>query len=158
MSEILCPKCGSDNVHADRKGFSTGKAIAGTIVGNPVIGAIAGTHGSSKIILTCLDCGRQFKPGEQMQVIRHNTDELPKGARVIERVDEERSYAIVCSYCGRKSSTEPGNCPQCGRRFTAPEKEAAKQAAIERANSGGSGCLGVLVALVIFGGVLVWIN
>lgn len=34
MSEdkIKCPKCKSSNVHAGNKGFSAGKAIAGTIL------------------------------------------------------------------------------------------------------------------------------
>lgn len=46
--EIKCPKCGSTQVHAGKRGW------------NIWTGAI----GSSKIVITCLKCGHKFKPGE----------------------------------------------------------------------------------------------
>ncbi|NBJ05066.1 hypothetical protein D1647_02540 [Alistipes sp. Z76] len=58
-----CPKCGSANIHADKKGFSAKKGIAGAILFGRY-GLLAGAVGSNKIRLTCLDCGYQFKPGE----------------------------------------------------------------------------------------------
>lgn len=58
-----CPKCGSSNIHADKKGYSIKKGlIGGILVGG--YGLLAGLTGSNKIRLTCLDCGFQFKPGE----------------------------------------------------------------------------------------------
>lgn len=57
-----CPKCLSTNLSANKKGFSTGKAIAGTILTGP-IGILAGGLGSGKIVVTCLNCGNKFKPG-----------------------------------------------------------------------------------------------
>ena len=58
-----CPKCGSANIHVDKKGFSAKKGIAGAILFGRY-GLLAGAVGSNKIRLTCLDCGYQFKPGE----------------------------------------------------------------------------------------------
>ncbi|GGH55559.1 hypothetical protein GCM10007423_63220 [Dyadobacter endophyticus] len=59
--EIKCPKCGSTQITANKKGFSLGKAIAGTVAVGPV-GAIAGVHGSSNIIISCLSCGHSWTP------------------------------------------------------------------------------------------------
>ena len=57
----MCPKCGSKNIYIDKKGGSTGKAIAGGLLtGNIFVAAAAGGIGANKIILTCLDCGKKF--------------------------------------------------------------------------------------------------
>ncbi len=45
---VKCPKCGSTQVHAEKRGWS----------------ALTGFIGSGKIVLTCLKCGNKFKPGE----------------------------------------------------------------------------------------------
>lgn len=59
-----CPKCGSSNIHTDKKGFSVKKSLAGGLLfGN--VGLLGGFVGSNKIRLTCLDCGYQFKPGDK---------------------------------------------------------------------------------------------
>lgn len=63
--QIRCPKCGSAQISADQKGFSVGKAVAGAVVAGG-IGLAAGGIGSKKVIITCLKCGHQFKPGEQL--------------------------------------------------------------------------------------------
>jgi len=62
-NNIVCPKCGSNQLTADKKGFSGGKAVAGAVLLGPV-GLLAGTHGSSNVNITCLACGHTFKPGE----------------------------------------------------------------------------------------------
>lgn len=59
-----CPKCGSSNIHADKRGFSTKKSLVGGILFGAV-GLLGGAVGSNKIRLTCLDCGNQFKPGDK---------------------------------------------------------------------------------------------
>lgn len=61
---VCCPKCGSRNVSANKKGFSFGKAVLGSCVGLDV-GLLAGGSGSNKIILTCMNCGYQWKPGKK---------------------------------------------------------------------------------------------
>jgi DNA-directed RNA polymerase subunit RPC12/RpoP len=43
-----CPKCGSWQVHAEKRGWNL----------------MFGDLGSSQIIVTCLKCGHRFKPGE----------------------------------------------------------------------------------------------
>ncbi len=62
--ELLCPKCGSKNLSANKKGFKVGKAIAGGIIAGGAGALIGGTAGSNKIQITCLNCGHIFKPGE----------------------------------------------------------------------------------------------
>ncbi len=47
MTEILCPKCKSADTHAEKRGWS----------------GLTGLIGSRKIVITCLACGNQFKPG-----------------------------------------------------------------------------------------------
>jgi len=60
-NDIKCPICGSEQIYADNKGFSAGKAVAGTILtGNLLVGAAAGSIGKDKIQLTCLKCGRRL--------------------------------------------------------------------------------------------------
>lgn len=62
-NQIQCPKCNSTQITANRKGFSGGKAIAGAILTGGV-GLLAGTIGSKKIVITCLNCGKSFAPGQ----------------------------------------------------------------------------------------------
>lgn len=62
---IKCPKCGSTQITANKKGFSGTKAATGIIIAGG-IGLAAGDIGSNKIIITCLKCGHQFKPGSQI--------------------------------------------------------------------------------------------
>jgi hypothetical protein len=61
--EIHCPKCGSTQVHANKKGYSIKKGVLGAIMTGG-LGLIAGLHNSNKIVLTCLSCGHTFNPGD----------------------------------------------------------------------------------------------
>lgn len=58
-----CPKCGSTSITADKKGFSLAKGAAG-VVAVGALGAVAAGHGKNKVICTCLNCGKQWKPGK----------------------------------------------------------------------------------------------
>ena len=62
--EIKCPKCNSKDLYADKKGFSGRKAVFGGLLTGG-IGLLAGTLGSNKIFITCLNCGNKFTPGTQ---------------------------------------------------------------------------------------------
>lgn len=62
--KVKCPKCGSDQLTAEKHGFSLGKAAGGAILTGGV-GLLAGFHGSGKIDITCLKCGHVFKPGNK---------------------------------------------------------------------------------------------
>ncbi|MDU5108881.1 MAG: TM2 domain-containing protein [Clostridium sp.] len=61
--EVCCPRCGSTSLSANKKGWSLGKGIAGAVLINPIGGVATGMIGKNKIIITCLKCGKQFKPG-----------------------------------------------------------------------------------------------
>ncbi len=64
--EIRCPKCGSSQLTANKKGFSGKQAVGGAILTGG-IGLLAGTIGSNKINITCLACGHQFRPGGDLE-------------------------------------------------------------------------------------------
>ena len=68
MEDIKCPKCGSAQISSQRKGFSGGKAVAGAVLTGG-IGLLAGTIGSNKVTISCLKCGNQFKPGQDMDSV-----------------------------------------------------------------------------------------
>ncbi|MBE2229953.1 MAG: hypothetical protein IAE96_04830 [Chitinophagaceae bacterium] len=84
---IKCPKCGSTQITANKKGFSGKKAVAGAILTGGV-GLLAGTIGSNKVKITCLGCGNEFRPGEGLKEgdTPHNQkppQEMTKGAWVV---------------------------------------------------------------------------
>lgn len=65
---MKCPKCKSENLTSNKKGFSGKKAVAGAVlVGG--IGVLAGTIGSGKVKITCLDCGYQYIAGEYQKEV-----------------------------------------------------------------------------------------
>lgn len=59
-----CPKCGSTSITANKKGFSATKGVLGLAV-SPLAGAIVGSTGKNKVIVTCLKCGHQWKAGKK---------------------------------------------------------------------------------------------
>ena len=63
--EAYCPKCGSTSLTANKKGYGIGKGLIGAaVIANP-IGLVAGNIGRQKVLVTCLNCGYQFKPGKK---------------------------------------------------------------------------------------------
>jgi hypothetical protein len=64
MEEIVCPKCHSNQLTANKKGFNNTNAALGMLTGNAVQGLALGMLGSNKIVITCLKCGNQFKTGD----------------------------------------------------------------------------------------------
>ena len=62
-NSVKCPKCGSTQITANKKGFSLGKAAVGSAVVLP-LGAVTGMIGKNKIYITCLKCGHSWKPGK----------------------------------------------------------------------------------------------
>lgn len=57
-----CPRCGSTQLAANKKGFGLGKAVAGGVLTGG-IGLLAGFIGSGKVLVTCIKCGKQWKAG-----------------------------------------------------------------------------------------------
>lgn len=61
-NEIVCPKCGSNQITAQNKGFGLGKAAVGGLMLGPV-GLLGGLIGSKKVNVICLKCGHKWEPG-----------------------------------------------------------------------------------------------
>lgn len=59
---LCCPACHSRELQPERRGFSTGRAIAGALIFGPY-GLLAGNAGASEEMLVCLKCGNRFKAG-----------------------------------------------------------------------------------------------
>lgn len=60
---IKCPNCHAQNITINPNNFSTGKAVVGTLLIGPM-GMLAGTAGSNKTRLVCLNCGHQWEIGK----------------------------------------------------------------------------------------------
>lgn len=61
LLSISYPKCYSRNIVTGTRGFSGKNAVTGAVLAGP-IGLVGGLHGSSKVQLTCLDCGHEWRP------------------------------------------------------------------------------------------------
>jgi hypothetical protein len=107
MENIKCPKCGSEQITANKKGFSGKKALVGGLLTGGV-GLLAGTLGSNKVVITCLNCGNEFSPGDK-KVNRpikpySNSTIVPdpvKDAQLIEFAKRDGKLAAVkfCKLC-----------------------------------------------------------
>ena len=65
MSEpIKCPKCNSDQLSANKHGYSLKKGIGGAVITGG-IGLLAGMHGANRVEITCLKCGHVFRPSNK---------------------------------------------------------------------------------------------
>ncbi|MEG2654915.1 MAG: hypothetical protein RSA29_04440 [Clostridium sp.] len=62
-NEARCPKCGSTSITANKKGFSLAKGALGVATVG-AYGVLAAGHGKNKVLVTCLKCGHQWKPGK----------------------------------------------------------------------------------------------
>jgi len=62
--ELRCPVCGSTHYTADKKGYGLGKGLFGRLLFG-VEGYVAGAAGANAIEITCLKCGKKWKPGER---------------------------------------------------------------------------------------------
>ena len=62
-NQLYCPFCGSSHLTVNKKGFGAGKALTCAVLTGG-IGLLAGFIGSGNVKITCLQCGRQWEPGE----------------------------------------------------------------------------------------------
>jgi len=110
QNQILCPKCGSNQLTANQKGFSGGKALAGAVLTGG-IGLLAGTIGSKDVIITCLSCGKQFKPGEGKTTTDsfvHAQGDLGEGhKKEILRIYSEKGWPSAASYAKQFKKMSP---------------------------------------------------
>ncbi|SHG31476.1 zinc ribbon domain-containing protein [Dysgonomonas macrotermitis] len=86
---MKCPKCNSTNLTSDKKGFSGRKAVAGAVLTGG-IGLLAGTIGSNKMMITCLNCGYKYKAGEYHSEKRKFDNERAINRRI---ANGEESFA-----------------------------------------------------------------
>ncbi len=61
---IRCPKCGSDQITANQKWYSAGKAVAWAVL-TGWIGLLGWFIGSKKVKITCLRCGNVWNAGDK---------------------------------------------------------------------------------------------
>lgn len=62
--KVRCPKCGSTQISANKKGFGLGKAaVGGALTGG--VGLLGGFIGSNKVEITCLLCGKKWIAGKK---------------------------------------------------------------------------------------------
>lgn len=150
---ITCPKCGSNLIHVDKRGFSAGKAIAGGLLtGNLLVAAAAGGIGKNKIELTCLKCGHKFKIGEENATSGYTTHKTSdytthKSPNITDaniKFEKQKTVKYRCD-CGKEAwlPTDSPICPVCGRRLTEGKK-------IQSDQNGRKGCfLTILFPIVI---------
>ncbi len=122
MSEVLCPKCGSDQITANKKGFSGKQAVAGAVLTGGV-GLLAGTIGSNKVRITCLSCGHQFKPGQGAK----SQDDFKK---------KNTNIGVIYDFLGKSSEIM---------------KDSTKKMRDKRKADKNSGCLVLVVVFVMIG-------
>lgn len=60
---VRCPRCGSTSITAHKKGFGLAKGAAGVFTFG-AYGVLAAGIGKNKVLITCLNCGKRFKPGK----------------------------------------------------------------------------------------------
>ncbi len=61
--EIICPMCKSASLSANKENFSQTRAAIGAAAFGAQ-GMLYGLGGSNNVVITCLACGYNFKPGE----------------------------------------------------------------------------------------------
>lgn len=141
---IKCPKCNSTQIHVDKRGFKTGRAIAGGLLtGNILVAAAAGGIGHDKIELTCLKCGCKFKIGELAPHSTHSPQKIKEfESHVIRPEEAEKTQMYRCD-CGKECCLPINSpiCPKCGRRLNDNHKFTPKHKS--------SGCAPVILFLII---------
>ena len=64
--KVLCPKCHSDQITANKKGANVKNAVIGGLLLGP-FGLAFGALGRNKVMITCLACGYTWPAGHPVQ-------------------------------------------------------------------------------------------
>jgi len=128
---LCCPKCGSRELHAEHKGFSGGKALAGALVTGG-IGLLAGTIGSRDTQITCLKCGNKFKAGEAV-VKRPGGDSVSEDETMVLSFLPAKLQAV-------KWYKERHNCGLSEAKDAVDAIAAKHSSELAYGNTSGSGC------------------
>ena len=117
-TEIRCPSCNSNQLTANKKGFSGKKAVVGGLLTGG-IGLLAGTIGSNTVKITCLACGKEFKPGEGHTAIvdQQNINSRSKNVAkpFVPSFQTGELNRIRCEFCSTENFTNFTYCRQIGR-------------------------------------------
>lgn len=116
MNEVKCPKCGSTQISANKKGFNTGRAIAGGLItGNIWVAAASGGIGMNELRLTCLSCGHVWKIGRNQQTEKERTEYERRNPRT----DIPQTAMYKCS-CGWQGTQQYGHafCERCNKQLS----------------------------------------
>lgn len=141
--QIKCPKCSSTQIHADKKGYSAGKAAAGVILTGG-IGLAAGAIGKNKVIITCLKCGNQFKPGEG-DAPKHFEGTTEFSTEKLKEILLNESLTNAIIYRKNKTGCDQATAKKYVSSF-------AKKNGIKTSNVG---CAGILLLFIILSGSLI---
>ncbi len=56
---VRCPKCKSNQIHFEKKGYGIGKGLVGLVALGP-LGLAAGAIGKDKLLSICIKCGHKW--------------------------------------------------------------------------------------------------
>jgi ribosomal protein L24E len=119
---IRCPECGSIHIHAEKRGWNWRHGIL-----------FSGT-----IWITCLKCGRKFRPGQGTHSDVRNNDQAlsalinsyksvpPNSSNrpgpvlsppTPRTVSESEAVVRFCNYCGKRLPGDGRFCGYCGREI-----------------------------------------
>lgn len=145
-TNTACPKCGSIQLHSDKKGYSLKKGAIGWFVTGGV-GLLGGLIGSNKIVITCLSCGHSFKPGEgrvlegQTQYNntevqnQYSTEGINKEVETIKENQKPKELSqsiknknikrkkVICSECNSINELHFKFCRVCGVKIDVSKME-----------------------------------
>ena len=60
---VLCPKCQSDQITANKQGANVKRAVIGAVLLGP-FGLAFGAKDRNKVVITCLACGNTWPAGQ----------------------------------------------------------------------------------------------
>ena len=112
---MVCPRCGSNNITTNNKGYGIGKGVVGAALLGP-LGLVAGNIGKNDIICTCLDCGHRWELKKQIEQKYANY-------YYQEIADKEKQKELKQERRERVNNSSPGDCcPVCGERLYSDKK------------------------------------
>ena len=114
---VKCPRCGSTNVHVDRKGYDWGSGFFGGICLGP-IGLLCGGMDSNRLMAQCLNCGKTFNITSGLGS-KWAKDNAP------------HNKDIECPYCNKDfridlktvSKNDILKCPHCNKQVKLSDED-----------------------------------
>lgn len=137
---LCCPNCGSRELHAEHKGFSGGKALAGALLTGG-IGLLAGTIGSKDMQISCLKCAHKFKAGEA-KIVKNTLKVSDDENKIIELIKTQGFIHAVKWY------NDTNNCGLAEAKKTVEDIRDKYQLSPHTGGTGSSG-IGCSVFLII---------